>query len=489
MRVTIGLLPLMLALVIGAALRIELTRVAPPFLVANDSADYFAAGYNVLVSGELQLSLKRTPLYSLFLAGLIQAVGPSLDRLLAMQHLVGLLTISLTYLLARLTFGPLAAGVAALAIAINGSMLTMEHLLISEALSTPLLLGELAALIGALRTGRTSLWLMAGILLGLGTLCRPLGIGVLLVVLVALPFCRIPRRQVLRGAGLLLLGAVICVAPWIVRQSLVHDRAVVNGGLGDAMFSRVRRYDPTFILRDDGRPVPEADRAIRARIFELAPRYEYPREIRAVLRQEFGIGDVEADRLLRDVALTVISQDPIRYVQGTVAMTGRLLRGADPGLLDLWISVERDRVLQGWPVSLKWALTTEHSREDPAAFDRAKTVLAIYRDDLWSGVAVLALAPLGAAWAFASHRRTGAAVIPLVILTQIVLYVALDGPLFRYRFPYQPLIVVLGAAGLALALQQVVSAWRDASEPAVKVPDSAQRRQASQSVPSGTSQP
>ena len=168
-----------------------------------------------------------------------------------------------------------------------------------------------------------------------------------------------------RGAGLLLLGAAICVAPWIVRQSLVHDRAVVNGGLGDAMFSRVRRYDPTFTLRDDGRPVAEADRATRDRIFELAPQYEYPREIQAILRQELGIGDVEADRLLRDVAWTVISQDPGRYVLGTLSMTGRLLRGSDPGLIDLWVSVERDRVLQGWPASLHWALETQHPRDDP----------------------------------------------------------------------------------------------------------------------------
>src|SRR5688572_32992005 len=123
MRVSLGLLPLMLALVVGAVLRVELVRVAPAFLVANDSADYFSAGYNLLHSGELQLSLKRTPLYSIFLAGMIQGVGPSLDRLLAVQHLFGLLTIGLTYLLGRLAFGPLAAGVAALAVAINGSIL------------------------------------------------------------------------------------------------------------------------------------------------------------------------------------------------------------------------------------------------------------------------------------------------------------------------------------------------------------------------------
>jgi hypothetical protein len=490
MRASISLLPLMLALVVGAAVRFQMTQIAPPFLVANDSSDYFSAGYNFLISGELQLSLKRTPLYSLFLAGLIQAVGPSLDRLLAMQHLLGLLTVGLTYLLGRLAFGQLAAAVGGLAIAVNGSMLTMEHLLISEALYTPLLLATLAALIGALRTHRASLWLLSGILLGLGTLCRPLGIGVLMIVLVALPFAAISRGRLLRDLGLVLLGAAICITPWVVRQALVHDRAVVNGGLGDAMFSRVRRYDPTFQLRDDGRVVPEADRPIRARIFELAPQYEYPREIRAVLRQEFGIGDAEADRLLREVAITVISQDPSRYLLGTLAMTGRLLRGSDPGLIDLWISVERDRVLQGWPTHLQWALATDRSRDDPDHFNQARALLSIYRDDLWTGIPVLALAPLGVAWAFALHRRNGAGLLPLVILSQIVLYVALDGPLFRYRFPYQPLILLLGAAGLALVIQFVASAWRDARTATPETAPAAPLIPAtSGSVPGGTPQP
>ena len=454
---------LLLALIIGAAIRVEFARLAPPFLVANDSADYFTAGYTLLQTGELQISLKRTPLYSIFLAGAMSLVGPSLDRLLAIQHALGLVSIALAYLLGRLTFGSQAGAIAALAMAVNGSMLTMEHLLITEALYTPLLLATLVAYVAALKIRKTPLWLLAGLLLGLGTLCRPLGFGVLLAALAVLPVTGLPRSLLLRASGLLVIGAMLCVAPWIVRQAAVYDRPMVNGGLGDAMFSRVRRYDPTFVLRDDGRSVPEADRAIRARIFELAPQYEYPREIRAILRHEFGVSDGEADRLLRDVALTVIAQDPARYAVGTLAMTGRLLRGSDPGLLDLWISIERDRVRQGWPDSLTWVLATERSLDDPEAFRRARNLLAFYRDDLWSGVAVIALAPLGAAWASMRGRRSGAMLIPLVILSQVVLYVALDGPLFRYRFPYQPLIIVLAAGGLALVLQQLRALWHDAS--------------------------
>jgi hypothetical protein len=455
-------LPLITALVVGVALRIELTLVAPPFLVAKDSGDYFSAGYHLLSNGQLQLSLKRTPLYSLFLAGLTVGVGPSLDHILVAQHALGLLTIVLAYLLGRLAFGRLAAGVAALAVAVNRSLLITEHLVVSEALFTPLLLASLVAVLAAHQRRRPALWLLAGLLLGLDTLCRPLGIAVLGVVLIMLPAAGLPRPVLLRAVGLLLLGAAICVAPWIVRQSVVHEQAVVNGGLGDALYSRVRRYDPNFTLRDDGSSGTVTERAMRARIVELASLYEYPREVRAVLSAEFGIDDLEADRQLRAVALSTIAHDPVRYLFGTLRMAGWLARGYDPSLIDLWQSVQRDRVVQGWPSDLLWALTTDRLIDDPTPFTRVHAVLAFSRNDLPSGSAPLALVPLGAAWAVMARRGAGAGVIPLIIVTQILLYVALDGPLFRYRLPLQPLITLLGAAGLSLVLQQTVVIWRDA---------------------------
>ena len=453
-------LPLLLALVVGAMLRIELTLTAPPFLVANDSAEYFSAGYNLLTSGDLQLSVKRTPLYAIFLAGLTGAVGPSLDRLVLVQHALGLLTIVLAYLLGRLAFGPLAASVAALGVAVNGALLMMEHLIISEALFTPLLLASLVAVLAAHQRRHMALWLLAGLLLGLDAVCRPLGIAVLGVVLGMLPAAGLPRPALLRAAGPLLLGAAICVVPWIVRQTMVHERAVVNGGLGDALYSRVRRYDSTFTLQDGGSSGPAIAWANRARIVEMAPLYEYPREVRAALRAEFGVDDSEADRQLQAVALSTIAHDPTRYLLGTLGMSSRLARGYVPSLIDLWQSVQRDRVLQGWPPDLLWALTTDRLTDDPAPFTRVQAILAFSRDDLPSGSAPLALAPLGAAWALMARRRAGAGVIPLVILTQILLYVALDGPLYRYRLSLQPLITLLGAAGLALVLQQIAVIWK-----------------------------
>lgn len=461
---SLGILWLVVALTVGGALRAEVSHLAPPFLVANDSADYVRAGVDLVATGELELPLKRTPLYAFFLAGLVASVGSSLDRIVAAQHVFGLATIVLTYLLGRMAFGPVAAAVAAVGVAINGSLLTMEHLLISEVLFTPLLLAGLASVLAAICQHRLGLWLVAGLLFGLCALCRPLGIAVLGAVLVMLPAFRLQRGTLVRATVLLVLGTTVCVVPWAVRQRLIHEQAVVNGGLGDALYSRVRRYDPTFVLRADGVAGSARDQAIRARIVELAPQHQYPREVRAVLRAEFGIGDVEADRLLRDVALGTIAHDPGRYALGTLSMAGWLARGSAPSLIDLWTSVQRPRVVQGWPPGFVWILTTDRPLDDQPAFNRVGALLGLYRDDLPSGMAPLALAPLGAAWALRGRLRSGAGVIPVVVVTQILLYVALDGDLYRYRFPLQPLITLLGAAGLALVLQQIQAAWQHARQ-------------------------
>jgi hypothetical protein len=397
--------------------------------------------------------------------------GPSLDRIVAVQHGLGLLTIGLVYLLGSLAFGRLVGLLAACGVALNGSLLTMEHALVSEALFTSLLLASCAAMLGAIRSDRGWLWLVAGLLMGLGALCRPLGVLVPVVALSLLPAVRLPRSSLVRGAVLLSLGCAACLLPWIARQAAVQDVPGVNSGLGHALYSRVRRYDSTFTLRDDGRQVPESERAVRARLFELAPHHAFPREVREQLQAEFGLTYLETDRLLRDFALTVIAQEPVRYIRGTLVMTARLARGSDPGFEYHWYGTQRDRVWDAWPAELDWALHTERSADAPEAYNRVQTLVSLYHDDLWSGGPTLLLAALGSIWALGLHRSRGSGLLPMLIATQLLLYVALDGPLWRYRASFQPLITMLGAAGLVFLGQQLLLLCRLPRRWARPVPD------------------
>jgi hypothetical protein len=446
-------------LLLGLALRIEFTRLAPPFMVGNDSVEYLSAGLDLAAEGDFDLEGKRTPLYSFFLAGLIKLIGPSLDGIIAAQHAFGLLTVLLSFTLGALAFGRAVGVLTALGVALSGDLLTMEQLLISEVVFAPLLVASCAAILFAVRSDHPASWLLAGLLMGLGSLARPLGFLVPAVVLLSLPFIDPRQARRARGATLLLLGCAACLAPWLVRQAFVYERPEINGGLGDSLYSRVRRYDRGLDLAVSSERLSESERVVQSRIAELAPTVERPRSLRRQLRSELGITNDEADRALRSYALSIIAQNPLRYVEGTALMVGRLIRGSSYSVPELWASMQREVVLENWPADYLRTLATDRPIASTSALERSERLTSLYRDDRGAGILVLVLAPIGAVLAVLAHRRRGTAIIPLIILSQFLLYAALNGPVFRYRYPFQPLITMLGAAGLVYLVQQLAPLW------------------------------
>src|SRR5438876_3863667 len=87
-----------LAFKLGFALRI-------PAFIAKDSQAYFLPAYDLVHGGQFELGLRRTPGYPLFLAGALGLVGDDLRGILLVQHLLGVATAALAFVLGRLTFG------------------------------------------------------------------------------------------------------------------------------------------------------------------------------------------------------------------------------------------------------------------------------------------------------------------------------------------------------------------------------------------------
>src|SRR5215211_1101555 len=109
---------LALILALAVTLRLVLISHARPFVLSHDSEEFFTAGYSLVQTGEFPLPLKRAPLYALFLAGNVASFGPSLEAVAVVQHVLGLLTVVLVYLLGALAFGRLTGLLAALATAV-----------------------------------------------------------------------------------------------------------------------------------------------------------------------------------------------------------------------------------------------------------------------------------------------------------------------------------------------------------------------------------
>src|SRR5262245_34882015 len=112
--------------VLAALLRLAfLYRV--PVILTGDSQSHFLPGYDLAFGYEFEPELRRPPGYALFAAGSILLFGEELRALVFVQQLLGVVTALLTYLLGRLTFGPVGGRVVGLIggllVALNGALI------------------------------------------------------------------------------------------------------------------------------------------------------------------------------------------------------------------------------------------------------------------------------------------------------------------------------------------------------------------------------
>jgi hypothetical protein len=329
----------------------------------------------------------------------------------------------------------------------------MEQTVMSEALFAPILLAGLLLLLLALRSGRLGPLLAVGLMLGLGALDRPAAQAVLPLVVGLVVVQPCPWRWWAAAAGLLGLGFLMVVGPWMLRDRAVPQAARMSAGLGDSLFARVHRYDPGFEFRDRAKPSKDPSEArIRNRVFELARVYRYPKEVRAALQAEFGLTDAEGDAALRDAAIQVIRQEPRRYLEGTLDMFIQLGLGFEKPLDEFWETRTKPKNAQEWPEPVRFVMAPVEPPSE-AAQALLESLTNLYQDHRAAGlVGVLFL--VGTIRSLAGDRRRGWALPSLIVVTQLLIYVALNGPLARYRYPLQPLITLVAAGGLTWPLSR-----------------------------------
>lgn len=431
--------------VVALSFRVPFLLRAPAF-ITNDSLSYLLPGFDLANGLGFEPIFKRPPGYPLFIAGGLWFFGAqSLTGLLALQHLLGVITAGLAYGLGVRLFGRPAGLLAGLLTALSGPQIVTEHYLMSEALFGFLLAAALLGAVAALQ--RRSLGLLAGsgVLLGLAALTRP--VAQMLVPLLALAALALwpGWRPALRAAAVLLACYGLTVLPWMARNGVVQGSVTLAGGLGEGLAVRTIRLDQDFDFRaPPGTPDPlrkERDifreEARQGSAFELARR----------LRTEAGLSPAAADRAMRDIALGAIRQKPLYYLSGSLDMFLKMFAGRPIRLRQDW---------RPWR-SIEWEQRVQHllpaaTPEQEAAFDSAQAVVAF--DDparWWQAVAVLFVAGLVAA---ARRPDRGVALLPgLAALALLAASAFLVGIEWRYRYPLDPLLNVAVAGG-------AVAAWR-----------------------------
>src|SRR5690349_19354650 len=110
---------------VAIALRAVLLFRVPVFL-EGDSQSYLLPAWDLVFGNSFSPELRRAPLYPMFIAGSFVLAGQQIEALAALQHLLGVVTTLLTYVLARRWLTPLPSLLAGLLIAISGPLLIYE---------------------------------------------------------------------------------------------------------------------------------------------------------------------------------------------------------------------------------------------------------------------------------------------------------------------------------------------------------------------------
>lgn len=399
-----GLAALVTILLLGLGLRaVEAWDGRPP---VYDAAAYAAIAANLERGEGFELGPDGTqpagnysPGLPLLVGGLYELAGGAHERFARIVlALLGSLAILFAHLIGRRLSGPLAGLIAAGAVAVYPALLEYQGMLMSEPLAATLLSGAILAILRATGTdaaggarvlsrgrgagwslgfspssraavrerGRGEKqdaapprhpspappargWLLAGLLLGALALVRPEYLGVsVLIALVVLVWERREWRRGVVSAGALLVGVVLVVAPWTVRNAVVLDRFVpVSTGGGQVLFAG-------SYLPSDGDPervgaeVLERHPSLRRQL-PADPRLE---QILAALAERRHPG-METDRALgrmgRQRLADAVTEQPLEYAGFVAAKLWRIWgRGAREAMeAPAWKAFHRTLVALG----------------------------------------------------------------------------------------------------------------------------------------------
>jgi 4-amino-4-deoxy-L-arabinose transferase-like glycosyltransferase len=200
-----------------------------------DSHEYLTIAQNLLNHGAFSLgdtppftpTIRRAPVYPAFL-GLLHLFGARTHFQIAIaQALLGALSCLLVFHLAKRITTERRATLAACYYSVFPTGLIFVPAVLSETLFTLLLLSAVALAAAGLRRRSTTIIVLAGAMLSLSALCRPISLPLAAVFAVILAF--FSSRKL---AAFFVLGFALSLAPWAMRTALVSRSFTMIQGYG-----------------------------------------------------------------------------------------------------------------------------------------------------------------------------------------------------------------------------------------------------------------
>jgi hypothetical protein len=305
-------------LVLATALRLALLLPAagsPQRYWSQDDREYLGIAHHLHASylassGRwFDLGLRRTPVYPLFLRGVFDVFGSHYVAVVAVQLVFSVATVALTYWLGSLIVPRRYALVAAAALAIDPASIVFSNQMLSETLFALLLTAALALAVLARQHSSLGVACLAGVLLGVAILTRPVAQYLPLVLAVAVAAAPTAlRRSALAVAVAMVVGSVVLVGAWVVRNEAKTGVATVSTIDGYNML----QYRAVGALVEDGEPRNLAQHDVLVR---LAPHVRPGDNAARISRAELGVG------------LSILAQHPVGALKSWARGEAKLLVG------------------------------------------------------------------------------------------------------------------------------------------------------------------
>lgn len=407
----------------------------------GDSHQYVALAETMLTDGRFAMSATaepeafRTPGYPLFIA-LILAVFKNIAVLPLAQILLAALSCGLVFLIGERLFSRSVALGAALLFAIEPAVISNAFVAMADILFVFMMLCGVYVLTVRKRT--SPYLFFGGVLMGVMTLIRPLGLYVIPLVLFWLVWEeRAEWRTLCRTGVLFLAGAALVVMPWMVRNYVFFNHFSISSIGSYNLLFYVREFEHQYTGKSKEEVSAEMYKNLGATTTDIVESFRY-----ADKNSELAFQGILAHPFAY-TAFHLYSMIPFYFGSSIdtlerAAYARGLLMGNPPPDINISVLVRTGDV-EG---ALK-ALTSNI----PILLERL----------IWL---VLFLAALCTTVGAVYKRKANASLFVLFFVL-IIAFGLMTGPVAysRYRLPVEPFIFLLACASIAYGVRQLRSRY------------------------------
>ncbi|HUO50639.1 MAG TPA: glycosyltransferase [Candidatus Paceibacterota bacterium] len=428
---------------------------APTYpVVAGDSQVYAQLADNILTyhrfssAPDLSPARQWPPGYPVFLAG-VKALTGSFVLAVVLQVALELCALSLIFAMVRRYVPASYAALATLAFGLDPSVVLSNTTIISDGIFTSILIVGMYIEFFAVRPRIVQRFALAGILIGIATLIRP--IAEFLTIL--LPLAYLLRSYLENGklrtilipafAGYALCCAIV-VGPWVARNYNVFGTfEIAHIGASDALQYDVRDFLAWKALGASPLGVFYPARHLNDPVFS-----HVDAQIESAFAESMPQGG-NRDNYAGQVALHFVLEDPLRYTYFHLMQTVPFFLGSSTGTYEQILEQEKSNAdLSGSTLNTAYVALANMAKKAPTP-DELVILLPVFVEIVfWIFACIFALCGL-----YFARRVFTAWLFAALIIYFAVLTGALA--IARYRIPVEPFLFTLAAIGIFGMLERM----------------------------------